>query len=87
MNFISKSLGGKKYSFSKTIKNKVKGAVSFINSFETTAAQIAIDNGYDYVICGHIHQPTIKEIETQKGKVTYLNSGDWIENLTSLRVL
>ncbi len=36
------------------------------------------------MLCGHIHQPQHKEIETKNGKVTYLNSGDWIENLTSL---
>ena len=26
----------------------------------------------------------IKKIKTDKGEVTYLNSGDWIENLTAL---
>jgi UDP-2,3-diacylglucosamine pyrophosphatase LpxH len=73
-----------KISLSKRVKDSVKGAVKFINNFETTAADIAIENGYDYVICGHIHQPEIKRIQTEKGEVVYLNSGDWIENLTSL---
>tara|TARA_R110002050_G_scaffold51870_1_gene118832 strand:- start:953 stop:1234 length:282 start_codon:yes stop_codon:yes gene_type:complete len=36
------------------------------------------------VVCGHIHQPEIKQIQTEKGSVKYLNSGDWVENLTSL---
>lgn len=36
------------------------------------------------MICGHIHQPQKRVIETKDGKVTYMNSGDWIENLTSL---
>jgi hypothetical protein len=36
------------------------------------------------VVCGHIHHPEIKKIVTEKGEVTYLNSGDWIENLTAL---
>ena len=31
-----------------------------------------------------IHQPQNKVIKNEFGKVTYLNSGDWIENLTSL---
>ena len=43
-----------------------------------------MDKGYQYVVCGHIHQPVIKNVETEKGNITYLNSGDWIENLTSL---
>ncbi len=84
INWISRFLGYRKLSLSKKIKNSVKSAVKFINNFEKTASDIAIENEYDYVICGHIHQPEIKEITTQKGKTMYLNSGDWIENLTAL---
>ena len=85
VNYISeKILGRGKLSLSKKIKNSVKSAVSFINNFEKTAADIAISNKYDYVICGHIHQPEKKIITTEKGKILYLNSGDWIENLTAL---
>jgi predicted phosphodiesterase len=66
------------------VKNGVKKAVSWINNFEQTAAELAIENNYQYVICGHIHQPQQRVVTTDKGTVTYLNSGDWIENLTSL---
>ena len=84
INWFLLKLGREKYSLSKKIKNSVKGAVKYIQSFEKVAADLAIDNDYDYVICGHIHQPK-KEIYTnKKGKTTYLNSGDWIENLTAL---
>ena len=84
VNFILKVFGRGKISLSKKVKDSVKQAVKFINDFEKTAAEIAIEKGYDYVICGHIHQPEIKKIVTPKGEVTYLNSGDWVENLTSL---
>ncbi len=84
INFVSKSFGGEKVSFSKKVKNSVKKAIAFINNFENTVAELAIEKKYDYVICGHIHQPEKKVIETEKGKVTYLNSGDWIENLSAL---
>jgi len=84
INYISKKLGKGKISLSKKIKNSVKSAVKYINSFEETAANIAIEKGYDYVLCGHIHQPCNREIVTPKGSVNYLNSGDWIENLTAL---
>lgn len=84
INWVSKLFGYGKLSLSKKIKNSVKSAVKFINHFEEIASDIAIDNKYDNVICGHIHQPEIKEITNQKGKTTYLNSGDWIENLTAL---
>ena len=84
-NFISEKLFNRgKLSLSKKIKNSVKSAVKFINDFEQTAADIAISNQYDYVVCGHIHHPEIKEMANEHGTVMYLNSGDWIENLTAL---
>ena len=83
-NWVSVKMGREKISLSKTIKNSVKSAVKFLNDFETTTADIAINNGYDYVLCGHIHHPEMKTIKTEKGQVEYLNSGDWIENLTAL---
>lgn len=84
VNFILNFFGKGKISLSKRVKDSVKSAVKFINDFEMTAAEIAISKGYDYVICGHIHQPEMKRIVTEKGEVMYLNSGDWIENLTAL---
>lgn len=83
-NFVLEKTGQEKISLSKKIKNSVKKAVKFINDFEITCADIAISNKYDYVICGHIHHPEIKELINEHGQVTYLNSGDWVENLTAL---
>lgn len=83
-NWLLSLIGKEKMSFSKKIKNSVKKAVKWIGDFEQTAAELAIEKKYDYVICGHIHQPQHREIATKDGKVTYLNSGDWIENLTAL---
>jgi UDP-2,3-diacylglucosamine pyrophosphatase LpxH len=84
VNIISEFFGKGRFSLSKKVKNGVKSAVKYINQFEKTATTIAAENGYDYVICGHIHQPEIKTYDTPHGSVVYLNSGDWIENLTSL---
>ena len=84
VNWSLKLMGKEKMSLSKSVKNGVKKAVSWINNFEQTAAELAIENNYQYVICGHIHQPQIKTIKTDKGEVIYMNSGDWIENLTTL---
>ncbi|WP_111308659.1 UDP-2,3-diacylglucosamine diphosphatase [Confluentibacter sediminis] len=84
INFFASKFGKGPISMSKKIKNSVKSAVKFINNFEKIAADIAIENNYDYVVCGHIHQPEIKKIENENGSVTYLNSGDWVENLTAL---
>ena len=76
--------GKEKISLSKKVKDSVKSAVNHVNDFETTAAQIGISNGYDNVVCGHIHKPVIKPIDLNEGQITYMNSGDWIENLTAL---
>jgi UDP-2,3-diacylglucosamine pyrophosphatase LpxH len=84
VNFINITIGRKPISLSRKIKNGVKSAVKYINNFEKIAAEIAIMKRYDYVVCGHIHQPEVKVITTNEGEVLYLNSGDWVENLTSL---
>lgn len=84
VNYISNKMGKDPVSMSKRIKNGVKSALKFISDFERTAADIAIEKRFDYVVCGHIHQPQIRNIKSEKGSVLYLNSGDWIENLTAL---
>lgn len=84
INSILKVLGRERVSISKRIMASVNKAVASINDFEQMAAAIAIEKKYDYVICGHIHQPQCREVSNSNGKVTYLNSGDWVEHLTAL---
>ncbi|MBR9757235.1 MAG: UDP-2,3-diacylglucosamine diphosphatase [Algicola sp.] len=84
VNWILECMGKEKYSLSKKIKNSVKRAVKYIGDFEEVASDLAIENGYDYVICGHIHQPKMLIKENKFGKTMYLNSGDWVENFTAL---
>lgn len=85
-NWLLTILGREKMSFSQKVKAKFKDAVKFINQFEQTAADLAVEKGYQYVICGHIHQAEIREIKATDGpgSVLYLNSGDWVESLTTL---
>jgi UDP-2,3-diacylglucosamine pyrophosphatase LpxH len=80
VNWLMQLLGKEKIAFSKIVKMRVKEAVKFIGDFETKAVEMAEQQGYDFVICGHIHTPQYKTV----GNVTYLNSGDWVENLTAL---
>ena len=84
INFILKFMGRERVSISKRVMAGVNKAVSKINDLELLAAELAIEKKYDYVICGHIHQPLKKVVETKDGKVTYLNSGDWVEHCTAL---
>lgn len=87
INWTLAKFGREKVSLSKKVKNSVKKAVKFIDDFEQTAAEHAIEQGYHYVICGHIHQPQMREFSNENGKVQYLNSGDWVENLTALEYI
>lgn len=84
VNWCLERMGRPRMSFSKRIKQRVKRAVSYISDFEETAARIAVHEGHDHVVCGHIHQPQMRRITTPKGSVGYMNSGDWIEHLSAL---
>lgn len=83
-NMVLKSVGRERISLSKKVMEGVNKAVVKINDFETIAAELAIEKKYDYVICGHIHKPQKKVVQTGAGEVTYLNSGDWVEHCTAL---
>jgi UDP-2,3-diacylglucosamine pyrophosphatase LpxH len=84
INFLLKSIGRERVSISKAIMAGVNKAITKINDFEQISAELAIEKKYDYVICGHIHQPQKRIVENKHGRVTYLNSGDWVEHLTAL---
>ena len=85
VNWFSEKLGRGRVSLSKKVKDSVKGVIKFVNNFEETAAEIAINNGYQFVVCGHIHHPQIKKMTNANGEsVMYLKSGDWVENSTAL---
>jgi UDP-2,3-diacylglucosamine pyrophosphatase LpxH len=84
INRCARLLGREPVSLSRKVMEHVNKSIVRINAFETLVAELAIEKNYDYVVCGHIHQPQKRVIETEKGKVTYLNAGDWIEHLTAL---
>jgi UDP-2,3-diacylglucosamine pyrophosphatase LpxH len=83
INSTLKLFGREKLSISKKVMAGVNKMAN-IDKFEMIAAELAIEKKYDYVICGHIHQPQKRIVENENGKVTYLNSGDWVEHLTAL---
>jgi UDP-2,3-diacylglucosamine pyrophosphatase LpxH len=84
LNWVLMKFNKPPYSLSKRIKQNVKSAVKFISNFENICTDLAIENEFDYVLCGHIHEPKIEQVTNEKGSTMYLNSGDWIENLTAL---
>ena len=76
--------GLKRWSFSQTIKMKVKGACTFISKFEQTMLGEVLRRGHDGIVCGHIHHPDVRMVECGGSKGLYANCGDWIERATAL---
>jgi len=84
INWFMKMAGKEKISLSKRVMEQFNRRFVKISAFETKIAELAIEKNYNSVICGHIHQPQKRRIDTEKGSVVYLNSGDWVEHLTAL---
>src|SRR5277367_6681739 len=55
-------------------------SVSYIEQFENVAAKHAREQGYDGVVCGHIHRANLKHIDG----TLYCNTGDWVESCSAL---
>lgn len=84
INRLRRITGRPRMSFASRVKHSVKKATTFIHDFEQTAIRTASEQNCDYVVCGHIHRPTIRTAKVEDKTITYLNSGDWVENLTAL---
>ncbi|HTH95853.1 MAG TPA: UDP-2,3-diacylglucosamine diphosphatase [Stellaceae bacterium] len=79
-NMVRRYCGMGYWSLSSYVKGKVKNAVEFISSFETTLAEEARRHGADGVVCGHIHKAEMRDIDG----ILYCNDGDWVESCTAL---
>jgi UDP-2,3-diacylglucosamine pyrophosphatase LpxH len=84
INWVLLQTGREKYSLSKKVESKGFHGARYRRNFENTASQLAVEAGYDYVVCGHVHAPKKLHFENRNGKCTYLNSGDWVDHLTAL---
>jgi len=80
VNFMRRRCGLPYWSLANYLKRKVKNAIKYIHSYEEALILDARKRQFHGVVCGHIHQPVIRE---QSGFV-YCNTGDWVENCTAL---
>ncbi|MHB1736798.1 MAG: UDP-2,3-diacylglucosamine diphosphatase [Acidithiobacillus sp.] len=69
-----------RWSLSAALKRHIKKAVQYIGDYEQVLALTCRREGYDGVVCGHIHHAEIKAMEG----VMYYNDGDWVESCTAL---
>lgn len=79
VNAVRRFIGLPRWSFSQSVKKRVKGACTFISRYEEALLAEARRRGLDGVICGHIHEPRL-----QCTDMLYANCGDWIERSTAL---
>ncbi len=80
LNSLRKLLKLEYWSLSNYLKQSAKQALQYISSYEQHLAQYCKSEGYNGVICGHIHRAEIKRIND----VSYMNDGDWVESRTAL---
>lgn len=80
LTWIRSRLGLPYWSLSQYLKHRVKDAVAFVGDFEETLLAETRKGNHHGVICGHIHRPTIRNIED----TVYCNSGDWVESCSAL---
>lgn len=80
LNRIGRWLGLPEWSLSAYVKSRVKNVVRFIVDYERAMLHEARRHGADGVVCGHIHQAEIKQVDS----LLYCNCGDWVESCTAL---
>lgn len=68
------------WSFANYMRRKAVAALAKAGNFEGLIAKQSRNEGYDGVVCGHIHMPKIDVI----GGTEYYNCGDWVENGTAI---
>jgi UDP-2,3-diacylglucosamine pyrophosphatase LpxH len=78
--YIQDKLGRPHWSLSQYLKQKAKAFTHVIDVFEHSMSESIKAEGYNGVICGHIHMPKILE----QDQFTYMNCGDWTENCTAI---
>lgn len=80
-------LGREPAALATAVKHLVPGAAGYVERFESAAAGLAAREGFDAVVCGHIHQPRMRAIAVDGRAVAYCNSGDWVEHCTALELV
>jgi UDP-2,3-diacylglucosamine pyrophosphatase LpxH len=80
VNNVRRALGRPYWALTEALKLGIGTSARFIEHFEELAAGHARAQGFDGVICGHIHRANLRDI----GGVTYANTGDWVESCSAL---
>jgi UDP-2,3-diacylglucosamine pyrophosphatase LpxH len=80
VNNVRRQMGKPYWPFVERIKLGIGASVRYIERFEEAATSHARAEGYDGIVCGHIHRANLRQID---GTV-YCNTGDWVESCSAL---
>jgi UDP-2,3-diacylglucosamine pyrophosphatase LpxH len=80
VNNLRRALGKAYWPLAERLKLSIPTSVRYIETFERVAAHHARTQGYDGVVCGHIHRANLRHIDG----VLYCNTGDWVESCSAL---
>lgn len=79
-NSLRAKYGHGYWSLAGYLKHHIPQAQRYIRDYENGVAYAAKKQGFDGVVCGHIHHAAAKRIND----VDYYNTGDWVESCTAL---
>ena len=79
-NNLRRALGKPYWPLAERVKLSIGASVRYIASFEQAAVRHARAQGYDGVVCGHIHRANLRRIDG----TLYANTGDWVESCSAL---
>jgi UDP-2,3-diacylglucosamine pyrophosphatase LpxH len=71
----------RKVDFAGKIKRFTKGMTAGKENFEDLLIEDARAQGFDGVVCGHVHRPAIRK---EPDNFLYINTGDWVEHATAV---
>ncbi len=80
INTVLPLVGMRRRSIAGLLKRKFKYLAGAFSGFESRIIAEAKKAGLDGVICGHLHNPFIRNVRD----VLFCNCGDWVENCSAL---
>lgn len=80
VNNLRRALGRPYWPLIEGIKLSLPTSARYIAQFEQVALDHARAQGYDGVVCGHIHRANLKCVDG----TLYCNTGDWVESCSAL---
>jgi UDP-2,3-diacylglucosamine pyrophosphatase LpxH len=80
LNDLGRVMGQPYWPVAEKLKLSIGGAARYIDRFEHIAAAYAREQGFDGILCGHIHRANLRHF----GETLYCNTGDWVETCSAI---